>query len=50
MEGLDPTYATPPETNMDTQDDGLEKVYKLLLNMAIVHNLYARFLGCFPYT
>ena len=27
MEGLDPTYATPPKTNMDTQDDGLEKVY-----------------------
>ena len=26
MGGLDPTYATPPKTNMDTQDDGLEKV------------------------
>ena len=36
---------TPPNTNMDTQDDGLEKVAPL--NMAIF-GIYVRFLGGNP--
>ena len=37
--------ATPPKTNMDTQNDGLEKVTPTL-NMAIFWYQFVSFLGC----
>ena len=39
-------YCTPPKTNMDTQNDGLEKVTPF--KHGVIFGIYVRFLGCTP--